>query len=508
MKYDVVIIGSGLGGLECGVLLARCGKSVLVLERQKQPGGCMQSYKRRDSYYDTGLHYVGGLGEGQSLYGAFKALGLLELPWVKLDEHGFDRITIGDRTFCFSQGYDDFTDTLAAEFPSQRKALEAYAKLLKDSDEHQLDSLIPLGDGEEEDEISKHLFDEQFSTGAYDYLCKNFSDPLLMEVLAGTSLKMDLDKETLPLFTFIHGNSGFIQSSWRLCGDGNMLVEALVRKIEYYGGKVQCDTEVTELVELDGRITEAVSADGERFSADVFISDAHPAVTCSMVSSSVLMKNIYKRRIASLENSVGMFTASIRLKPKSIRYFNFNQFIYRDEYVWDMQNYDYMVNGVLVCCRPEYRKTSSGGNVLDEWTTHLELLTPMPWELLKEWENTSVGNRGKEYLSLKKRFTNGCIELAEQFLPDLRSSIAEIYTSTPLSYRDYNLSPNGCAYGIKKDFKAPMLTVLSPKTPIPNLLMTGQSLMLHGLHGVTMTSLFTCAEILGKEKVWDMINEE
>ena len=38
MKYDVVIIGSGLGGLVCGSLLAREGKKVLVLERQAQPG--------------------------------------------------------------------------------------------------------------------------------------------------------------------------------------------------------------------------------------------------------------------------------------------------------------------------------------------------------------------------------------------------------------------------------------------------------------------------------------
>ena len=506
MKYDVIIIGSGLGGLECGVLLAQCGRSVLVLERQKQAGGCMQSYRRRDSYYDTGLHYVGGLGKGQSLYGAFKALGLLELPWVKLDEQAFDRIMIGERNFCFSQGYDNFTDTLAAEFPSQRKALAAYADLLKNSDEHQLDSLIPLGDSEEDNGAAKRLFDEQFSSGAYRYLCDNFTDPLLVEVLAGASLKMDLDKDSIPLFTFLHGNSGFIQSSWRLCGDGNMLVNALVRKIEYYGGKVQCDTEIKELLEVDGRITEAVASNGERFSADVFISDAHPAVTCSMVSSSALMKNIYKRRIASLENSVGMFTASIKLKPKSVKYFNFNQFIYRDEKVWDLQNRADSVNGVLVCCRPESRRTSSGGTVVDEWTRHIELLTPMPWDLLRQWENTRVGQRGEGYLSLKKKFTNDCIELAERFLPDLRSSISEIYTSTPLSYRDYNLSPNGCAYGIKKNFKAPMLTVLSPKTPVPNLLMTGQSLMLHGLHGVTMTSLFTCAEILGKEKVWNLIN--
>ena len=67
MRYDVVIIGSGFGGLVCAHLLAKAGKRVLVLERQLQAGGCIQSYQRRGQAFDTGLHYVGGLGEGQKL---------------------------------------------------------------------------------------------------------------------------------------------------------------------------------------------------------------------------------------------------------------------------------------------------------------------------------------------------------------------------------------------------------------------------------------------------------
>jgi all-trans-retinol 13,14-reductase len=47
-----------------------------------------------------------------------------------------------------------------------------------------------------------------------------------------------------------------------------------------------------------------------------------------------------------------------------------------------------------------------------------------------------------------------------------------------------------------------MMTLLSAKTPIPNLYLTGQSLTLHGLLGVTMTSLFTVSEIIGKEEAW------
>ena len=70
------------------------------------------------------------------------------------------------------------------------------------------------------------------------------------------------------------------------------------------------------------------------------------------------------------------------------------------------------------------------------------------------------------------------------------------YTSTPLTYRDYTLTPCGSAYGVRKDYHNLMITMLSPRTPIPNLLLTGQNLILHGLEGVAMTARYTCDAIL------------
>jgi phytoene dehydrogenase-like protein len=86
---------------------------VRILERQHQPGGCMQSYRRNGMDYDTGLHYVGGIGEGQVLHEPFKQLGLLSLPWQHLDPDGFDFVTIGSETFPFVEGYDNFLRTMS-----------------------------------------------------------------------------------------------------------------------------------------------------------------------------------------------------------------------------------------------------------------------------------------------------------------------------------------------------------------------------------------------------------
>lgn len=488
MKYDVIIIGSGLGGLECGYILAKRGMSVLILERQIQPGGCMQSYKRRGVALDTGMHYVGGLGVGDCLYAPFKYLGLMDLPWQHLDADGFDRVTIGERTFCYAEGHEGFVDTLAKDFPHQVEALKKYCKVMDEVGSHLYDSLRPR---DEVDFFTTSLF----STSAYGFLNETFDDKLLMNVLCGSSLKMELCKETLPLYTFAQGNNSFIQSSWRLKGDGTLIVDKLIGDIRHMGGEVICNAGVEELIEKDGRLVAARCANGETYEADLFISNAHPAVTCDLVKQSSKMKKVYKNRIRNLENTYGMFTLSVVLKPGQLKYFNFNQYIYKEANVWDYYQNEGPVSGILISCRcPE---EGDDAQVLD-------IITPMPWEQIEKWEDTTVGHRGEEYKEFKERKADECIALAERFIPGLSSMIDQRYMTTPLTYRDYTLTPNGSAYGVRKDFNNPMMTLLSAKTPIPNLLLTGQSLTLHGLLGVTMSSLFTVSEVIGREEAYSI----
>ena len=299
--YDVIIIGSGLGGLVCANLLSKKGLKVLVLERQHQPGGCLQSYRRGSMMYDTGLHYVGGLAEEQPLHDIFNELGLLSLPWQRLDADGFDRIMIGDREYRFAEGFESFLETLAQDFPKDRDSLQRYIDLMQCTDE---------------------VWMQQ--TNAYDYLSSIIHNPLLLSVLSGACLKMELKRDTLPLFTYVHGNAPFIQSSWRLKGDGNLIVQKLTDNLRAQGGELKCDTEVEELVEVDGAITKAVCKDGQVYEARYFVSDAHPSVTLSLVKESQLLKKVYRRRIDNLENTSGMFTAQLLLKPGKVPYFNYN----------------------------------------------------------------------------------------------------------------------------------------------------------------------------------------
>lgn len=431
MKYDVVIIGSGFGGLACAHMLAKAGRSVLVLESHWQPGGCMQSYRRKEHVFDTGLHYVGGLDDGQQLHDIFQRLGLLALPWHRLDAGGFDLITIQGHTYRFAEGFDCFVEELAKDFPHERDALRHYADMLQGPDPDP-------------------------SVCAWQWLNETFSDPLLVDVLSGSCIKTELRRESMPLLAFAHSQKSYIQSSWRLQGDSSLIVRSLTDDIVRMGGMVLCRAEVQQLTEHDGRIVAARCSNGETYEADCFVSDIHPAQALALVQNDRIQKGIYRRRLAMLENTAGIYTYSLVLKPRTLRYFNHNKFVYRSGDVWNEST-----ERVMLSCRvPE------DGS---DYATLLDLLTPQATDPMP---------------------------LAETVIPGLSGMVSEQYISTPHTWQRFTHTPDGSAYGIRKDCRQPLMTMLSPRTPIPNLLLTGQNVMLHGLEGVAMTAVQTTEIIL------------
>lgn len=498
MRYDVIVIGSGLGGLECGLILARHGMKVLILERQMQPGGCLQSFRRQGEMLDTGMHYVGGIGVGGCLHNPFKYLGLLDLPWLKLDAEGFDRVTIGERTYCYAEGYDAFVETLAQDFPHEREGLRRYGQLICEVEQHIFDSLMPHGDV---GVFTRSLF----ACGAYDYLHETFRDELLINVLSGSSLKMELAPASLPLYHLAQANSSFVQGAYRLRGDGNLIVNRLVEQIRTLGGEVLCNAEVDELIEREGKLVAARCSNGEVYEADRFVSDVHPAVTMGLIKESTRVKRVYRRRMQNMENTYGMFTTSLLLKPGCLPYFNWNQYVYRRPNVWTYFMEEGPVQGALISCRcPEEAQVMDGRLMNRPDARIVDILTPLPWSRVERWKDTTVGHRGEEYRAMKEQLHDECVALAEQCIPGLRSMVEAHFTSTPLTYRDYTLTPQGSCYGVRKDYRNPMMTLISPRTPIPNLFLTGQNLTLHGQLGVTMTSLHTVSEILGRDAVWQI----
>ena len=143
MNNRVVVIGAGLGGLQCAYMLAKNGMDVTVLEQNAVTGGCLQSFRRGDILFDTGFHYVGGLREGESLYPLFRYFNLLDLPWLQLDEDCFDEVVLGNRSYALASGHERFAETLTSYFPHEKEGIRRYTDFLRSVGEHIFDAFQP-----------------------------------------------------------------------------------------------------------------------------------------------------------------------------------------------------------------------------------------------------------------------------------------------------------------------------------------------------------------------------
>ena len=131
-KYDIIIIGSGLGGLECGAILSKEGFNVCVVEKNAQFGGCFQTYQRKGHLLDTGIHYVGSLDEGQVMNQYFRYFGIMDKLKIKrLDDAAFDTIYYKGKTYDYAMGYPQFIETICRSFPHEKENLKCYAEQLQ-----------------------------------------------------------------------------------------------------------------------------------------------------------------------------------------------------------------------------------------------------------------------------------------------------------------------------------------------------------------------------------------
>ncbi|MCD4744877.1 MAG: NAD(P)-binding protein [Bacteroidales bacterium] len=493
-KYDVIIIGSGLGGLLCGNILSKEGYNVCVIEKNRQIGGCLQTFKRDNVIFNTGLNYTEGLGEGQILNRYFKYFGLIDkLKLRRLDIDGFDIVTFQGKEYKHAQGHDNFINTLLKSFPNEKDALNKYIKKLKT-----ISNYFPLFNiSKEQDSI---IDSDIFIESAYGFINSITSDKRLQNVLAGTNSLYAGVIEKTPLYIHALINYSFINSAWRLVDGSFQLAKLLADSIINNGGTVLKRHEAKKIIIENNTVKYVELFNSKRLEAKYFISNVHPAKTLQMIDEHQI-KKAYRNRITKLENTIGMFTLYIVFKKEAFKYMNHNHYYYSGDTVWTTATYSEK-----------------------KWTEHFMFYTPatsksdiyadgaiviayMKYNELKKWENTTVENRGNDYLEFKNRKAEKLLDFIEQKFPGIRNKIKSCYTSTPLTYRDYTGTVNGSSYGILKDYNDPFKSIILPKTKIPNLFFTGQNLNLHGILGVTIGSVMTCGELIGLEYLINKVRE-
>lgn len=479
-KTDTIVIGGGFGGLTCALALAKAGKRVLVLEKEPVLGGAFQSFRRRGHLLDTGFHYVGGVGEGEVMRPLITFFGLENLPWQPLDDE-FLEIHLRGRRYTLLRGHDRFAEALSAQFPDEKSAIDELALVMRSINEHIYETVLP---GKES------RMNELMAVSAKNYLESHFQNPELRDILCGQCLTTELTDE-LPLYSFIQSLNSFIQGAYRLKGGGETLINKLEENLLAVGGEILTRKTVSGFTLGDnGKVSSVRCADGTEYTAGTYISTLHPAQTTALIPECPQIRGVARRRMQRLQNTVGMFTVQLALKPGTVSYRNRSISILESEDLWHTPcGPNDAIRNMLV----SYNVPSEGDSA-----AIIDLLTPMSWDSVSEWADSSVGHRPDTYKDFKRRKAEECIALATRHIPELEGNIEEYWTSTPLTYRDYTGIPQGSAFGVRKSCMNLIGTVTSPVSAFPNLYLAGQNLMLHGMLGTAMSSMLTCNLICGR----------
>ena len=461
-QYDVVIVGSGLGGLVSSIILAKEGYRVCVLEKNNQYGGNLQTFVRDKTIFDTGIHYIGGLDEGQNLYKYFTYLGIMDhLNLKKLDENGFDIISFEDdpNEYPHAQGYDNFANQLVTFFPNEKANIEECTQNEK-----------------------------------------------LKAVLSGSNFLYAGIADKSPFYVHALSVNSYIQSSWRCINGGSQITKQLLKQLKKYGGEFYKYKEATRFNVVDNKVDYVELKDGTKVFGSMFISNIEPKTTLKMAGEENFRK-AFLNRVQSLEGVISAFSLYIVFKPETFKYINHNHYHFKkSSEVWTSHDYD------EDSWPKAFMASMNASKKQEEWAEGMTFITYMKYEDVAPWADTfnttaEENDRGENYEAFKSRKAAKFLKEIEIKFPGISDCIQSIHTSTPLSYRDYIGGDGGNMYGYVKDSNNPMKTLIPSKTKLDNLYLTGQSVNMHGVLGVTIGAVVTCSEILGKEYLVTKINK-
>lgn len=493
--FDVLVIGSGMGGLTAALLLLREGFKVCVVEQHYRPGGCLHRFFRKRIPFDTGFHYLGGLDEGGTLNQYFKFLGVRDRISIHhLDKDGFDVLRFPGYEFKIPAGWPAFTQRLIEEFPRERDAIVKFS----DACQYVCRESFAYSFTKPDEELGRFA-----AVTLGGYLRSLEVSERLRAVLCGQSFLYGVPPEETPFELHAHVIDSMLQGPAGVDGGGEALAQTMVKAIREHGGIVRTRTPVTALETKDGKIVSARIAKGDPIHARMFISNAHPHHTLDLLPEGTF-KPAYVNRVRDMKNGIaciaGYFLSDAAEAPKR----NFNMYINPS---WDIDR-SYTTNGfgagqsddkaVFVTFPSDREKT---------WPFPRMVLTLgiMPWQEVAQFSGTRTKERGDAYAALKAKHGERLQRTIEEYLPDQAGHLKVAEISTPLTNRDYTRTGDGAMYGLRHGMDRWGKYALGTRTKVPNLLLTGHSVLMPGVVGVTIGAFITCSYLLGFEAIFDRV---
>ncbi len=450
--------------------------------------------------FDSCVHYIGSMDEGQTQRKIFDYLDIAkELRVRKLNEDAFDYVFFDrdEKVYPLAQGSANFVEQLYPYFDKEYHTLKKYIRLLNYTGDSFPLFNLRKGSASEKEKVS--------SWALRDVMLK-IKDETLRNVLMGNNLLYAGDEHLTPFYIHALVTKSYIDSAYKFVGGSSQLAMALWRKLRMYGGVIFRKEKVCALKEKNGLLTHAITESGNVYEGRHFIANIHPKLVLELIDSNII-KSIYRNRVISAKNSISAFMVNIVLNPGKVPYLNANIYWNKSKNTYNAVNHS--VTGWPVNYALYYTEDAQHPGFAES----VSILCYMHADMFEPWKNTynntlDESNRCIEYQNFKTNKANELIDVVAERFPLIKRELYSFKVATPLTFRDYTGSPEGSMYGIMANVHQPERTSIPVRTKIPNLLLTGQNIGIHGVLGVSMNAIAASGELLGLDYLIEKINKK
>ena len=489
-NLDVIIIGSGMGGLIAAAYLSKKGKKVLVLEQHYTAGGCTHNFVLNNMMFDSGLHYISDPVDFGNILDELGDPNIL-IEWEEMcrTDGIFDLITYDGKSYGFTKE-PQFLGKLIGYFPEKEKEFKIYMDLLKGINYYvkflSILKLLPIAVVEVFITIFRKfgLFDRIIKIAtmdAYSVINGIFQDDKITKILTGQYGNLGIKPQLCPFVFHAILVNYYLKGGYYPKGGSRLIAHKLISAIYNNGGQVLVNAKVKRIIVDDGVCVgvnvknmniyakKIVSAIGILNTKKLLLDDMSPIVCKFRQQCEKFKPSISHCTLFCVINSTDDFP-------------DYNNWVINDNSPAFFISFPSEKDSYL---RKKYVGRKSCVVIMEE-----------EYGNYSDFINGDKRCNRKEYQQYKEIKSQQILNVLYENYPQLEGKIESYFLGTPLTNKFYIGSENGASYGIEHNMDKLDYRVLRPKTIIKNLYLTGQDITMNGVAGAVGSGILTSYSIM------------